>query len=198
MKIKAANDNDVKTGRGNHRHPGTIKCNKLISTYKTQFVMAHNDKAKRDTIIKNVYKHITTVGNPPGRFVEKHGDGSYTIKSKDFALQKIKKALSENSGKVKAYLELRGKLPPKDSIGSKKGYSTDKVKRGKLERIKSKKTIVLQEGSTLRVRTLIRQKSKTMITREDLFKLCSEISRIDKSKIKQIKRHHRRNNQILF
>jgi hypothetical protein len=148
--------------------------------------MAQNDKAKRDTIIKNIYKQITTVGSPPARFVEENENGTYTVKSKDFALQKIKKALSENNSKVKAYLELRGKLPPKESIVSKKGY-TDKAKRGRLERIKSKKTMA-PPGSTLRGRKLERQKSKT-ITREDLLKLYSEISRIDESKIKQIKRH---------
>jgi hypothetical protein len=123
MKIRAANDNDFKLGRGNQRHPGNKKCQALISTYKKEFVMAQNDRAKRDAIIHIVYKQITVVGK--GRFVEKNEDGSYTVKSKDVAHQKIKKALSENNATVKAHLEMRGMLPSK---GGKRKIGLDAAK----------------------------------------------------------------------
>ena len=111
MIVKNINRNDVKIGGGNQKYPGNLRYTSLISSHKIQFVMAQNDKSKRNSIINNVYNQITTQCTPPGRFVAKNKDGSYTVKSKEDALVKIKKALSENNATVRAHLELRGKLP---------------------------------------------------------------------------------------
>ena len=72
--------------------------------------MAQNDKVKRHTVAQKVYAKIANSSTHPGRFVKKNNDGSYTVKSGVFALEKIKRGLSENSTTVKAYLMRRGML----------------------------------------------------------------------------------------
>ena len=181
MKIKFINDNDVETGGGNRKHPGNKAYQRLISNCKMQFIMAQNDEAKRDKIAENVFRHITMVCNPPGRFVEKSEDGWYIIKSKDFALQKIKKGLNCNSRTVRAHLELRGMLPSKNSISRNvRGFKRGRIQRTKFERKNS--------GPVSTLKPLMRKLPKSVpITSNDWLKLCFEISKIDESEMKQLK-----------
>ena len=176
MNIKSINDNDVKTGGGGHKHPGNKAYLQLISAYKKQFVIAQNDRAKKDSVVKAVYKKI------PGRFVKKNQDGSYTVKSKEFALQKIKTALRENNEAVRAHLEIRGMLPSKDRRNCGGQGSTRRIQTERIERTTN--MLSAPGGSTMRD---VRQTSKT-ITRDDFLQLCSAISSMDESKIKQIRK----------
>jgi hypothetical protein len=106
---------DIKAGGGNHSHPGNKFYNKLVSTRRTTFVLAHKDMHTKNSIIQSIYKTVRDQ-SPPGRFLEKNKDGSYSIKSKEDACKKIKKALTENKAKIEEYFRLRGQFPPPTAI----------------------------------------------------------------------------------
>ena len=142
--------------------------------------MAQNNKVKRDAIAQKVYARITDSSPVPGRFVEKNEDGSYTVKSKEFAIGKIKRGLSENSATVKAYLMRRGIFtvqPSNDKRFSNRSYKP----KGKKERL-SPLLFSSHDQMTKNNR------NKT-ITKDDFWKLYHEISNIDESKIKQVRRY---------
>ena len=102
------NINDVKPGGGSHKHPGNRYYSELISKKKVAFVMARDDHKKRDEIVLSIYDDMLRL-SPPGRFLNKNSDGSYSVKSKKSALTKIKTALSENNSKIIEHLKIRGK-----------------------------------------------------------------------------------------
>ena len=105
------NINDVKPGGGSHKHPGNRHYSDLVSKKKVAFVMARHDTRKRDEIVRSIYDSMLGM-SPPGRFLEKNADGSYSIKDREKALIKIKTALSENNSKIIEHLQMRGKLKP--------------------------------------------------------------------------------------
>jgi hypothetical protein len=115
---------DIKAGGGNHNHPGNNFYNTLVSTRRKTFVLAHKDKQVKHAIIQSIYKTVREQ-SPPGRFLGKNKDGSYSVKSKEDACKKIRKALNENKAKIEEYFRLRGQFPPalakKNAI---KGLST--------------------------------------------------------------------------
>ena len=80
--------NDILPGAGNNRHTGNRLYIRLIDRNKKAFVLA--DAKYKDQIVLQVYNKVQ------GRFLEKGQGGLYYIKSKNSALKKIKKALSEN------------------------------------------------------------------------------------------------------
>merc|ERR1712045_25652 len=100
-----------------------------------------------------IYNQIALQCNPSGRFVAKNKDGSYTVKSKEVALGKIKKALSENNATVRAHLELRGKLPVSrrtKSTGSQQIYQHNaSVKDEQVKRERSKIETTEEHGLLL-------------------------------------------------
>ena len=100
---------DVKPG-ASHNHPGNKLYNKLISSKKKTYVLAHKDLKAKNSIANSIYDAICKQ-NPPGRFLAKK-DGSYIMRSKEDALKKIKKALNENRAQIEQYFQLRGQFPP--------------------------------------------------------------------------------------
>lgn len=102
--------NDIKSGAGVHSHPGNKFYLQLIKEKKKPFVLALKDTKKKDAIVRQVYDTISKL-KPPGRFLQKNRDGTFTIRSKQYALAKIKKALGENSAQIESFFRTRGLLP---------------------------------------------------------------------------------------
>ena len=186
MILNSLNPNDVKIGSGNQKYPGNVTYLNLISNNKKKFVLAQNDKTQKNAIVHSIYEQITSRSTPHGRFVAKNEDGSYTVKSKDVALQKIKKALNENNATVKAYLERRGMLPDTSSPAIQ-----NKCSAGRGDRKVNNQDKETRVGSSLNTRKMLCPGMGTKFTRQDMLTLYSAISQIDESKIKQIKRHQK-------
>lgn len=109
--------NDIKSGAGVHSHPGNKFYLQLIKEKKKPFVLALKDTKKKDAIVRQVYDTISKL-NPPGRFLQKNRDGTYTIRSKQYASAKIKKALGENSAQIESFFRTRGLLPDPPATSS--------------------------------------------------------------------------------
>lgn len=105
--VKALN-NDIKPGAGNCRHHGNKHYGSLVDRNKKAFVLA--DAKGKDKVVKKIYNEIQQM-KPPGRFLEKSKDGSYTVKDKDAALKKIKRALSENNKVMIENMRNKGQMP---------------------------------------------------------------------------------------
>ena len=100
--------------------------------------------------------------SPPGRFLKKNKDGSYSVNSKEDALKKIKKALNENKAKIEEYFRLRGQFPPPVKASTK---------------LATKATSKREQG-----------RKKEKITSSDWHKLSAAINKLDEKEIKQVKR----------
>jgi hypothetical protein len=101
--------NDVKPGGGAHKNQhGNKHYHDLVSAKKVAYVQARDDVKRKDAIAQSIYDSMLRL-DPPGRFLTKNADGSYSIKDKKSALTKIKTALIQNSPKIIDYLKQRGK-----------------------------------------------------------------------------------------
>ena len=105
--VKALN-NDIKPGAGNSRHHGNRYYANLVDRNKKAFVLA--DPKGKDQVVKKIYNEIQQM-EPPGRFLEKSKDGSYSVKDKDAALKKVKRALSENNKVMIENMRNNGQMP---------------------------------------------------------------------------------------
>jgi len=105
---------DVKP-RDDYKNPGNKVYIDLVKKNRKAFVYAHmtKDMQTKDSIVKSIYARIAKQ-SPPGRFLEKSKDGSYSVKSKEDSFKKIKKALNENKRTIEDYFRLRGHLLPLD------------------------------------------------------------------------------------
>ena len=108
---------DVKPNTS-HNHPGNKVYNKLVSSKKKEFILAHKDYKTKNSIAKSIYDAISKQ-KPPGRFLAEK-DGSYIVKSKEDAMKKIKKALNENRVQIEQYFQLRGQFPPSNEKSTSK------------------------------------------------------------------------------
>jgi hypothetical protein len=87
--------------------------------------------------------------NPPGRFLDKGPNGSYTVKDKNAALKKIKKALSEHNQEMIENLKKIGQMQP----------------------------ISRKQSETVQVcRNQRRKRSEEKVTKEDWVKLCQTLN----------------------
>ena len=102
---------DIKSGGGNHSNPGNKLYTKLVSEKRKDFVLAHKDTQTKNSIAQSIYDQVRKQ-SPPGRFLEKKPDGSYSVKSREGSLKKIKKALNGNKAQIEQYFRLRGQFPP--------------------------------------------------------------------------------------
>ena len=90
-KILKALKNDILPGRGKSRHTGNQHYAILVDRNKEAFVLANNNKGKEDVTVENIKKEIRKM-TPPGRFLEKAIDGSFTVKAPD-AIKKKSRGL---------------------------------------------------------------------------------------------------------
>ena len=160
---------DIKSGGGNHNHPGNKVYNSLVSTKRKAFVLAYKDEKAKNAIVQSIYDAIRKQ-SPPGRFLKKNKDGSYSINSKEDALKKIKKSLNENKAKIEEYFRLRGQFPPPVKASTK---------------LTTKATSRLEKG-----------RKKEKITSSDWHKLSAAINNLDQDEIRQIKRQKLRGIQL--
>ena len=111
--------NDVKPGGGAHKNQkGNQYYLDLVKAKKMAFVEAHDNMKLKDDIAKSIYHSMLRL-NPPGRFLVKNVDGSYSVKDKKSALTKIKTALNENSPKIIDYLKKRDKWNESGKVTTK-------------------------------------------------------------------------------
>lgn len=87
-------DNDVLSGRGSGvaAHPGNQKFRQLIRSHKNSYVSAPRNQ--KMAIAAKVIEEIESL-NPPGRFLERDGDGSFVTMDYKKALEKTSQALRE-------------------------------------------------------------------------------------------------------
>ena len=176
--ITTLKKNDVKVGKGQQNYAGNKTYQKLISMHKKEFVLAQN-KSEKDAIVMKIYNEITNVATPPGRFVARNSNGTYTVIAKSAALQKIKRCLNENQAVVREHLALRGLLPQKTKTKLMRAKSTTKK-------------IIAPPGVALKARGISRQKSKVgTITRQDYVKLHAALEHIDFLKMIEPKKNER-------
>ena len=109
--------NDVKSGAGNHSHPGNKYYTQLIDVNKKAFVLANS--RRRTSIVNQIYTQIRQL-DPPGRFLKKGADGRWCVQDKDTALKKVRTALCENSSLMKENLKKTGEWSKEPS--KKKSY----------------------------------------------------------------------------
>lgn len=109
---------------GNSRHSGNKVYSELIKDKKKAFVLAsmRKDTKTKDDIVQSIYDGVSRQ-SPPGRFLGKNKDGSYSIKSKKEAIAKIKKALNENRKTIESFFKFRGQEP---ASATKKKVKTTK------------------------------------------------------------------------
>ena len=102
---------DVKSG-GNYKNPGNKLYTDLIKNKKKAFVLAHmhKDTKTKNAIVQSIYDAVRKQ-SPSGRFLQKNKDRTHSVKSKEDAFKKIKKALNENRASIEEYFKLRGQFP---------------------------------------------------------------------------------------
>ena len=110
MLTNTPRNTDVKPG--NFKSPGNKLYTDLIKKNKKAFVFAnmHKDNKTKHVIVQSIYECIRKQ-SPPGRFLMKNADGSFSIKSEENAIRKIKKALSENKNTIESHFRFRGQAP---------------------------------------------------------------------------------------
>jgi hypothetical protein len=101
---------DVKP-TGNYNNPGNKLYTDLVKNKRKAFILAYKDTQTKNAILQSIYDAVRKQ-SPPGRFLKKDKDGSYSVTSKEHAFKKIKKALNENKAKIEEYFRLRGQFPP--------------------------------------------------------------------------------------
>ena len=174
---------DIKSGGGNHNHPGNSKVYlKLVATNRKSNVLAHKDIQTKNEIELSIYEAIRKQ-SPPGRFLEKNKDGSYSVRSKENACKKIKKALKENKATIEKYFQLRGLFPPptehaaKQNAPTKVPYSEVPSENGKCRK---------------RPTSEIKKTQTDFATSSDWLKLVGAKNHIDPEHFKTIKRQKTR------
>ena len=139
---------DIKSGGGNHNYPGNKVYNKLVSSKRKAFVLAHTDTKAKNAVVLSIYETVTKQ-SPPGRFLGKNKDGSYHVKSKEEALKKIKRALNENKAKIEEYFRLRGQFPPPAKTSTK--VATKATSKHEKKHQSSSKTYTSSDWQTLSI-----------------------------------------------
>ena len=118
--------NDVIPKAGNSHHPGNRKYVDLVDSKKKAFVKAGflaDPKQGKYKVVMEVYIEFT------GRFLEQEiRNGPYTVMSKEKAIKKIRKALSENNKVMIENMKKNGEI----SFSKDKGK---KLTNGKLSKI---------------------------------------------------------------
>ena len=82
-------------------------------------------------IVREIYDEIHKL-HPPGRFLSKHHDGSYSEQDEKTAFQKIRRALRMNYPTIRSRLKIRGQL-------NFSGHQSNKVKTSQRSTTYSKK-----------------------------------------------------------
>jgi len=182
--------NDVKSGAGVHSHHGNKFYHKLIKEKKKDFVLSLKNTKAKDAIAREVYNTINKL-KPPGRFLQKNRDGTFTIKSKQYALVKIKKALGENSAQIEAYFRNRGLLKdtPSTSAGRKRMPSESGNRPNTFEPLPARRKRPQVPQVTPEP---LPPNSKSGITSGDWKTLFKKIGDINEDDIKTIKRQRLR------
>lgn len=183
--------NDIKSGAGVHSHSGNKYYLKLIKDNKKPFVLALRDTKKKGLIVREVYNTINKL-KPPGRFLQKNRDGTFTIKNEQYALAKIRKALGENSAQIEAYFRNRGllqdvPLPPPQRLPQPRrkkptGTKYEPISVTTRTRSRSEAAQVTPEPTS----------GSKRITSSDWRNLFHKIGDINEAEIKQIKRQRLR------
>jgi hypothetical protein len=91
------NQNDVLTGRGygSQLYPGNVTFRHSVNKRKQQYAFLKGNKQKNE-LARAVCQEIQSL-DPPGRFLSKSTDGSWTIQDEKAVMVKIKQALRERS-----------------------------------------------------------------------------------------------------
>jgi hypothetical protein len=91
------NQNDVLAGRGcgSQLYPGNVTFRHSVKKRKQQYALLKGNKQKNELAVA-VYQEIQTL-DPPGRFLSKSSDGSWTVQDEKAVMVKIKQALRERS-----------------------------------------------------------------------------------------------------
>ena len=91
------NQNDVLAGRGcgAQLHPGNVAFRHIVKEKKQQYALLKGNKQKSE-LAWTVFQEIQAL-NPPGRFLSKCSNGSWTIQDQKAVMVKIKQALRERS-----------------------------------------------------------------------------------------------------
>lgn len=160
---------DIKPG--NLKNPGNKLYTDLIKDKKKAFVFAnmHNDTKTKHAIVQSIYETIRKQ-SPSGRFLGKNTDGSFSIKSKNDAISKIKKALNENKKTIENYFRFRGQglvaQGTKPTSATTKSTKVDLLSKATSER-KIKRTISLSTTSKIATQESSKATNRTSsITRE--------------------------------
>ena len=117
---------DVKP-TGNYKNPGNKLYTDLIKNKRKAFVLAHmhKDTQTKNAVVQSIYDAVRKQ-SPPGQFLGKSKDGTYSVQSKENSFKKIKKALNENRASIVRYFELRGQgVIPKPDSGALKQRSVE-------------------------------------------------------------------------
>jgi hypothetical protein len=207
MTIIAPTKTDIKSGGGNHKHPGNQIYNQLVTSKRKSFILAHRDEHTKHTIVQYIYETIRKQ-SPPGRFLQKQTDGSYSIKSKEEAVKKIIKALNENRARIVEYFKLRNQWPPKNNNSNKLVVQVKPIisschfqqeakrtcKRNRNRPVSAAVSPTSQNTSTSTIHQQPPQPSscKGAATYSDWLKLCDELCKLDPDEMKQIKKQRSR------
>ena len=153
---------DIKPG--NSKNPGNKLYTDLIKDKKKAFVFAnmHNDTKTKDAIVQSIYETIRKQ-SPSGRFLGKNTDGSFSIKSKEDAIRKIKKALNENKKTIENYFRFRGQGPAQGTnptSATTKSTKVDPLSKATSDR-KIKRTISLLATSKIATQESSKATSRT-------------------------------------
>ena len=116
---------DVKSGSKTYHRPGNRLYYKLVMNKRRAFILAHENEHMKQAVVQYIYETIQNQ-SPPGRFLRRETDGSYSIKSKEETFQKIEEALNENKEQIEAYYRRLGQIPQKASrnIAHRSSFNT--------------------------------------------------------------------------
>jgi hypothetical protein len=91
------NQNDILAGRGcgSQLYPGNVTFRHIVKKRKQQYALLKGNRQKYELAMA-VYQEIQTL-DPPGRFLSKSSDGSWTLQDEKAIMIKIKQALRERS-----------------------------------------------------------------------------------------------------